>query len=63
MANSSPRTRWKEWSELFPMDIVLAVVRCTPVQQLAINHLMDQKIASISIANKSTLSSTQSAAE
>ena len=37
MANGSPRTHWKEWSELFPVDIVLAVVRCTPVQQLAIN--------------------------
>ena len=44
MADSSPRTHWEEWSELFPVDIVLAVVRCTPVQQLAINCIGGSEI-------------------
>jgi hypothetical protein len=56
MADSSPRTHWKEWSELFPVDIVLAVVRCTPVQQLAINCIGGSDIASISIADKNVRS-------
>ena len=44
MANGSPRTHWKEWSELFPVDIVLAVVKCTPVQQLAAGCIGGHKL-------------------